>query len=59
MDNTIKIEDRFDKIEECIIHNLMRFNIHEALREYDLTLSDLGDYMSAAAAGFKQRQQVG
>ena len=46
-----------DRIEECIIHNLMRFNIHEALREYDLTLSDLEVYMRAAAAGVWQRQQ--
>ena len=51
-------DNKLEILEECIISNLNRFSINEALREYDLNIDDLEAYMNAAAAGLKQRQQA-
>lgn len=49
MAKTVLKQEKIDRIEDCIITALNRFNIHEALAEFGLTVEDLEEYMQAVS----------
>lgn len=48
MSKTVLNQDKVEKLMDCIISNLSRFSLKDALAEYNLTVADLMEFLNFA-----------